>query len=217
MQIGCAIAETIFSEFKYKWLAKEFQINLPKEINFINEANNAEKIKKLLKENKNVVIPNIFWEYTTKKIIVMSFEEGRPITNMKYIKENNINIQEIANILFDIFNKQIFQFGFVHSDPHPGNLFVRKEKVNGKFITRLVLLDHGLYRDLDDSFRYNYAKLWRGIITQNKNILRESCNALGITKVELFMSILTSNTYDEIMEQKDKFRASKRLGQKSKI
>jgi aarF domain-containing kinase len=213
VKIGCALAEFLFPDFKYRWLGKEFEVNLPKEVDFHNEGKNAEKIKSLFKSNKNVVIPKIYWDYTTTRILVMSFEEGRSITNMKYLKENKIQIKDVALILSDVFNKQIFQFGFVHSDPHPGNLFVRKEKVDGEDITRLIILDHGLYRDLDDNFRYNYSCLWRGIITQNKDILIKSCNNLGITKVELFMSILTSNTYDSLMNKENKFTI--KIGEKS--
>jgi aarF domain-containing kinase len=217
VKIGCALSEFIFPEFKYKWLGKEFDTNLPKELDFRNEGKNADKLRKLLEKDIRIVIPKVYWEYTTNKILVMSFEEGKPITNMNYIKKNNIKVNEIAHILCDVFNKQIFELGFVHSDPHPGNLFVRKQKENGKEITKLVLLDHGLYRDFDDSFRYNYANLWRGIINQNKDLLKESCNNLGITKVELFMSILTSNTYDTLMDKDNKYLAGKRIGQKSKI
>ena len=91
----------------------------------------------------------------------MSFEEGSSITNIKYLRDNKIDIREVSTMLSEIFYKQIFEFGFVHSDPHPGNIYVRKEKVGGKDITRLVLLDHGLYREYDDHFRYNYCNLWR--------------------------------------------------------
>jgi len=146
----------------------------------------------------------------------MSFEEGKPITDAKYIKENKIKIREIAKDLTDIFNKQIYDFGFIHSDPHQGNLFVRKvDDKSSKKNFKLVLLDHGLYRDLDDSFRYHYMNLWRGIIMQDKKILKEGCNNLGIDKVELFMSVLTSKTYDELMDKSTKYDTDKRLGQKS--
>jgi aarF domain-containing kinase len=173
---------------------------------------NAEKIAELFKTDDRIVIPKIYWQYTTESVIVMSYEEGKSITNMEYIKKNNIKIKDIANILTDAFNRQIFEFGFVHSDPHPGNLFVRKENVKGKEMTKLVLLDHGLYRDLDNSFRYNYCLLWRGLITQNKDMLRESCNALGVSQVELFISVLTSNTYDSIMSKENKYNSHKQLG-----
>lgn len=146
----------------------------------------------------------------------MSYEEGKPITDSRYIRDNNISIKEIARNLTDIFNKQIFKFGFVHSDPHSGNLFVRNEKDRfGINRLKIVLLDHGLYRDLDDNFRFNYINLWRGIILQDKEILKKGCNNLGIDKVELFMSILTSRTYDDLMNKSTKYDTDKRLGQKS--
>ena len=143
----------------------------------------------------------------------MSFEEGKSIIDADYIKKNKINVNEIAKNLTDIFNKQIFKFGFIHSDPHPGNLFIRKEKdINNKDKLKIVILDHGLYRDIDNDFRFNYAKLWRGIFLQDKKILKESCNNLGIKKVELFMSVLTSRTYDDLMNQDHKYVTEKRLG-----
>ena len=56
----------------------------------------------------------------------------------------------------------IFREGFVHGDPHPGNLFARKDK-NGNL--EIVLLDHGIYTDLSTEGRLGYTKLWRGILT----------------------------------------------------
>jgi aarF domain-containing kinase len=143
----------------------------------------------------------------------MSFEEGKQITNMEHLKKNNIRLKEISNILSDVFNRQIFEFGFVHVDPHQGNLYVRKDNETGQ--TKLVLLDHGLYKKLDYSFRYNYAQLWRGILTQNKDLIRESCLNLGVKKVELFMSILTSVKYDDIMNKDHRYVSRKRLSNKS--
>ncbi len=217
VQLGCAFAEYMFPEFKLRWLGMQFESNLPKEIDFRNEGNNAEKLSKFFKSDRRVVIPKIYWDYTTKRIVVMSFENGKIISNMKNFRDNNISIKEVAGVLCDVFNRQIFELGFVHSDPHPGNLLVRKEFEDGKNVTKLVILDHGLYRDLDDDFRYNYASLWRGIITQNKDLLRKSCEGLKISKVELFMSMLTSNTYDTLMDSNNKYSANVRLSNKSKI
>jgi aarF domain-containing kinase len=101
------------------------------------------------------------WEYSNDKVLVMSFEEGSSITNLEYLRKNNIDFKQVSTYLSDVFYKQIFEFGFVHSDPHPGNIFVRKEKENGKVTTKIILLDHGLYRDYDETFRYNYCNLWR--------------------------------------------------------
>jgi len=144
-------------------LGKEFELNLPHELNFLNEGRNAERIKELHKNDKNVIIPKIYWDYCKPRVLVMSFEEGSSITDINYLKKNKIDVKDVSLLLSEIFYKQIFQFGFVHSDPHPGNIYIRKEKENGKEVTKIVLLDHGLYRDYDDHFRYNYCNLWRGL------------------------------------------------------
>lgn len=56
VQIGCQLAEWLFPDFKYKWLAKEFKINLPKEIDFNNEGKNADIIRKFFKDDDRVIV-----------------------------------------------------------------------------------------------------------------------------------------------------------------
>lgn len=142
-------------------MSNEFETNLPKECDFRLEGKNADKIRELLKDEKNVVIPKILWEYSNDKVLIMSFEEGSSITNLDYLRRNKIDFKKVSTILSDVFFKQIFELGFVHSDPHPGNIFVRKEIENGRELTKIILLDHGLYRDYDETFRYHYCNLWR--------------------------------------------------------
>ena len=57
----------------------------------------------------------------------------------------------------------IFKDGFVHADPHPGNLLVRKSKQTGEL--QLVLLDHGVYVELEENTRLSYVELWRSVLT----------------------------------------------------
>ena len=56
----------------------------------------------------------------------------------------------------------IFEEGFVHADPHPGNLFVRKRQDGA---CELVILDHGIYTELTQETKLSYTKLWRGILS----------------------------------------------------
>lgn len=60
---------------------------------------------------------------------------------------------QVVELLLNVFGEMTFVLGYVHCDPHPGNVLVRK---NSKGRAELVLLDHGLYRDLDREFRYKY-------------------------------------------------------------
>jgi aarF domain-containing kinase len=157
------IAEYLY-DVKIQWMLSELQKNMDQELDFEKEAANIIKIGELFKNDKRVVVPTVYTEFSTKRVLVMSFEEGKSIVDAKYRVDNNIKAVEIAELLADLFNRQIFEFGFVHADPHSGNLFVRREMVDGQMMTRLVLLDHGLYCILSKDFIYNYSTLWRGMI-----------------------------------------------------
>jgi aarF domain-containing kinase len=206
------VGEFLWPGIKLQWISKEFDKNIFHEIDFTNEAKNSEKIKNFFKNDERIVVPNINWKYTTKKILTMSFEEGRSIVDTKFRAENNIKAEEVAQLLTDVFYKQIFRFGFVHADPHPGNLFIRKEIVNGRKLTRLILLDHGLYRELDKEFVYNYALLWRGVFMQHPDHIKRACHYFNVTKPELFTSIVTNRNYYEVMNNSVKYDTNKRLG-----
>ena len=152
------VCEYYYPDFKFAWMYDELEKNMKQELDFKTEAENCRKIGKFFKNDDSVIVPEIIDDFSGNKVITMSWEEGKSITDREYRIKNQIKTTEIAELLANSFNKQIFDFGFVHGDPHSGNLFMRKE--NNK--TKLVLLDHGLYETLDEKFKYSYATLWRG-------------------------------------------------------
>lgn len=77
----CALK--IFPDYKYGWLPDEFQTRLPKELDFKREASNCEKCHEIFKDNKHVAVPNVYREYTTERVLTMSFETGIPATSVK--------------------------------------------------------------------------------------------------------------------------------------
>lgn len=72
----------------------------------------------------------------------MDFVEGGQVNDLNYIKEHNINPFEVSAKLGQLYSNMIFVHGFVHSDPHPGNVLVKK---NNSGECEIILLDHGLY------------------------------------------------------------------------
>jgi aarF domain-containing kinase len=79
-----------------------------------------------------------------------------------------------------------------------------------------VLLDHGLYSELDKDFIYNYSLLWRGIITQNSELIKNGCLGLGVEKHELFVAVVSNKKYQDIMRKELKYETKKRLNPRSK-
>jgi aarF domain-containing kinase len=131
----------------------------------------------------------------------MAFEEGFKATEVEKMDEAGISRRDVAHLISSVFASQVFSLedGFVHCDPHPANVLVRK---GSKGKPELVLVDHGLYRPLDRDFQVNYAALWKALLLADLNGIRESCSSLGIEKAyTLFAAMLTARPFDEIMER----------------
>lgn len=82
---------------------------------------------------------------------------------------------EVAQLVQQVFASMIFIHGFVHCDPHPGNMLVDRTG-------RLVLLDHGVYRTLDPELRRCYGELWMAVIRGNKQAMQDWTEALGVSR-----------------------------------
>lgn len=132
----------IFVDFKMQWLVDESKKNLPIELDFLQEGKNAEKVAEMFKQFKWLKIPKIYWDLSTQRVLVMEFCQGGQVNDLDYIKTNNIDKFEISSKLGLLYSNMIFVNGFVHSDPHPGNILVKN---NHKGQLDIVLLDHGLY------------------------------------------------------------------------
>lgn len=96
----------------------------------------------MFKDYKWLKVPKIFWEISTKRVLVMEYLTGGQVNDLEYFQTNKIDTYDVANKIGQLYSNMIFINGFVHSDPHPGNILVRKSK-NGD--NEVILLDHGLY------------------------------------------------------------------------
>lgn len=206
-----------FPEFEFDWLADEMRLNLPKELDFIQEAHNSERVLWNFKQNsarypavfETLKIPRVMWKQITSRVLTMEFCPGAKITDLKYLHENKIDPYKVSERLAQIFSEMVFIHGFVHCDPHPGNVFIRviEEPIKRwhfwNFSTKpkweLVLLDHGLYRELPSEFRLSYARLWKSIIEGNVEKIKQSCKNIGAGDAyRLFSSVLTHRTWSSV-------------------
>lgn len=96
----------------------------------------------MFKEYKWLKVPKIFWEISTKRVLVMEYLTGGQVNDLDYFRTNKIDTFDVANKIGQLYSNMIFINGFVHSDPHPGNILVHKSKSGDN---EVILLDHGLY------------------------------------------------------------------------
>lgn len=99
------------------------------EMNFNQEAENIEKFAAFQKDVKYVIVPEVYREYTTRQILVMSDVGSLQVDHYEHLKEEGYVMKEIARKVADNFCKQILDDGFFHADPHPGNIYINNGKI----------------------------------------------------------------------------------------
>jgi len=100
---------------------------------------------------------------------------------------------DVMTTMIDLFSAQLFQFGWVHCDPHPGNIFIRRLP-SGR--AELVLIDHGLYIYMTPKFRREYSLFWRSLMTFDNASIAEVCAEWGIKAADMFASATLMRPYE---------------------
>jgi aarF domain-containing kinase len=104
-----------------------------------------------------------------------------------------LSLKEVMTTMVDLFSAQMFLWGLVHCDPHPGNIFIRR-KANGR--PELVLIDHGLYVIMTPRFRHQYCQFWKALMTFDNATLNEVTSAWGVKAPDLFASATLMRPYE---------------------
>ncbi|GBD25492.1 putative protein kinase UbiB [bacterium HR30] len=151
---------------------REIQRHVPLELDFQNEARNADRIRQNLSDRTDVLVPRVVWELTTRRVLVLEYLEGIKITHVQELDRAGIDRNAVARLLTDVFCQQILRDGFFHADPHPGNILVQPGP-------RIVLLDFGLAKALPSGFQIGLAQLAGAILTQNRVAAAEAFRTLG--------------------------------------
>jgi predicted unusual protein kinase regulating ubiquinone biosynthesis (AarF/ABC1/UbiB family) len=127
-------------------LIEEFSRSLYEELDYLQEGKNAEHFARNFAGQSEVVVPDVVWSHTTKRVLTLQDVGAIKITDYKGIEAAGISRAEVAAKLLDVYLKQVFEDGFFHADPHPGNLFVlpapsSRSRPGG---WRLVFVDFGM-------------------------------------------------------------------------
>jgi ubiquinone biosynthesis protein len=156
-----------------------FGTSLRREIDYILEGRNCDKLAKIHKNDNTVYIPKIFWNYTTKRVLAMEFIDGIKISEVNELDKAGLDRHKVALHMTRAYMKQIFKEGFLHADPHPGNLFVLEDEV-------IAFVDFGMVEYIDDKLLADLTELLVAIVHDNT----------GPRVAEEFMNIHTGNKWE---------------------
>jgi ubiquinone biosynthesis protein len=153
-------------------LLDELQKHLRLELDFRREVESADRVRKLFVGDRSVIIPEIVYEWSTRRVITMQFVGGVKVTDVAGLRAAAIDPAEVVQGLMRIYTRMILAYGFFHADPHPGNIFIQPGP-------RFVLLDFGLAKELPKGFGLGLFELMFSMMTFNESAMIRAFEELG--------------------------------------
>lgn len=117
------------------------------------------------------MVPKVVWELTRENVLTMEFVPGLlRVSEPEVIEANNLNLTDAGVIVSDTLAEMALCWGHVHGDPHAGNIYVCAERsgILGTVKPKVVLLDHGLYHNVDDGLRQDLCLLFIACVSRNR-------------------------------------------------
>ncbi|MDI6696812.1 MAG: AarF/UbiB family protein [Anaerolineales bacterium] len=212
-------------------LLEEFTRVLYEEIDYLAEGRNAETFAANFKNYPGVRVPRVIWTRTTRRALTLENVLAIKITDYETITSAGICRSEVASRLLNTYLKQIFEDGFFHADPHPGNLFVRPlsphpTEENEKGVAwELTFVDFGMVGRVPDNLREGLRELLIGVGTRDAHRVVQAYQKMdlllpnadlalieraGARVFERYwgknMTELTSVSYQEMKDLAEEFR-----------
>ena len=159
-------------------LAREFERTIKRELDFSTERRTMQRCRIQLGGDPTAHIPAVFDELSTSSVIAMEFIDGVSIDDLDGIRRLQLDPAKVAVTGARILLRQIFEFGFFHADPHPGNLRVLEGGV-------IAPLDFGMFGLLDGKTRERIAGLLSGLLAQDADRVIRALESLDIRGLQL--------------------------------
>lgn len=133
----------------------EFEKTIYNELDLTQEAANAGTLRQNFLHSDILYVPQVYWEFCRKNMLVMERIYGVPINDMETLTANHVDLEKLAARGVEIFFTQVFYDKYFHADMHPGNIFVDiADPQNPKYIA----IDFGIMASLDDNDQYYLAE-----------------------------------------------------------
>lgn len=174
-------------------IAEEFSEGIRNELDFLREGWNIERFRRNFEDDDTVYVPKVYWEYSTKKVLVMEYIEGVKVKDIESIEKLGFSKKELAEKGARAILKQIFNHGFFHADPHGGNIILKKDG-------RIAFIDFGIMGRIDNYYKYKMLELVRGAINKDIDKICDTLLEIGFVEEKINYNKLRSDI-EEIVER----------------
>jgi ubiquinone biosynthesis protein len=165
-------------------IAEDFADTLNRELDYEAEGRNADRFRRNFEDEPNVYIPWVYWEYTTKRLLVLEYLQGIKIDRIAEIDAAGRDREAIAINAAQMIIQEVLQDGFFHADPHPGNFIVMEGNVLGA-------MDFGMVGYLSHGDRVNLIQLYNVAVQMNAKGATEELIHIGAAPPDVNRRTLT--------------------------
>ena len=151
----------------------EFSYSLRGELDFRREGRNADRFRTMLSVEDGITVPAVHWDHTTARVITYQRLDGVRIDNVDELDRLGIDRADLARRDANMILKQVFETGFYHADPHPGNFAVEPDG-------RIIVYDTGMVGMLNEDTRRNLFQVLGGVATGDVEQAVDGMLALGM-------------------------------------
>lgn len=162
-------------EYDLVGLAEEFAQTLRAELDYLREGRNAERFAQNFAGDPMVHIPRVFWETTTSRVLTLERIRGIKINDLPALEAAGVDRTALAQRAACILLKMVFEDGFFHADPHPGNFFVEPGG-------RIGLIDFGMVGAVDEPTQERLTVLLLAVTSQDPDRLVDAFLDLGVAR-----------------------------------
>jgi aarF domain-containing kinase len=185
------------------------------ELDFVTEVKNAKRARDNFKAQgrTDIYIPEVIESCSGSRVMTTELiTNSVKISDVAGLARLGLDTAEVARITLEAFAEQIYWHAFVHADPHPGNILIRvnpawKEDDSHLLYnhsqqseeipkTQVVILDHGLYREMSEEFRQSYCRIWKAMVLNDEKELRRQCEEQGIDDYKTYAFLVMMRAYD---------------------
>ncbi len=161
-------------------LVDEFQRTITKEMDFTVEAAHMERFRKDFRSEPSIYVPLVYMEHTSASVLVSEYVHGIKVSETKRLREAGIDPKDVARQGTHLILRQIFDNGFFHADPHPGNILVL-------FDGRICFLDFGAVGIIPPTLRHHLSVILYGVVKKDPSRIVRSLTQVsreGIASIE---------------------------------
>jgi ubiquinone biosynthesis protein len=160
-------------QYQLTRIVAELSKSMMAELDYSQEARNAERIALQFQNQRHIYIPRIYWEFTSSRVLTMEYVDGIMVKNRDELLDKGYDLKEIAERITNGLLHQIFIEGFFHGDPHPGNLLVRKDG-------SIAFIDFGMVGRISTDMKEHLSALIIALMRKNSEGMVRAILKLGL-------------------------------------